>query len=193
MARFSAVLDACVLVPIAQADTLLRLAEVDLYRPVWSEIILEETVRALEKIHLDLEDSGLARRRIEVMNSSFDDACVDVWPELYAPIELPDENDRHVVAAAIQGRADLIVTNNLKDFPSEVLAHFDISVQSPDEFLLNQLDLEPHLVMGVLRDQARATKNPALTVEDILNHLSNCDLHKFSAAAQRNLWRTRNR
>jgi len=76
VARFSAVLDACVLVPIAQADTLLYMAEAGLYRPLWSERILEETIRALETIHPDMRETGAARRRAAVMNQAFDDACV---------------------------------------------------------------------------------------------------------------------
>jgi len=76
VARFSAVLDACVLVPIAQADTLLSLADAGLYRPLWSERILEETIRALETIHPAMRETGAARRRAAVMNQAFDDACV---------------------------------------------------------------------------------------------------------------------
>ena len=141
MARFSAVLDACVLVPIAQADTLLSLADAGLYRPLWSDRILEETIRALETIHPDMKESRAARHRAAVMNEAFDDACVEGWEELLSAISLPDENDRHVVAAAIQGRADLIVTANLKDFPTDVLGRFNLEVQHPDEFFVNQLDL----------------------------------------------------
>ena len=129
MARFSAVLDACVLVPIAQADTLLYMADAGLYRPLWSTRILEETIRALETIHPDMKEAGAARRRAAVMNEAFDDACVEGWEELLGAISLPDENDRHVVAAAIQGRADLIVTANLKDFPTEVLGRFNLETQ----------------------------------------------------------------
>lgn len=154
-------LDACALVPIVQADTLLRLAEAELYRPLWSDLILEETQRAIEKIHPDLEVRGLARRRVEGMNETFEDANVNVWANLYAAIDLPDPDDRHVVAAAIQGRADLIVTNNRKDFPEEALRHLDLSTQTPDEFLLNQLDLDPRQVMLVLAEQADATKKPS--------------------------------
>lgn len=78
MARFTAFLDACVLVPIALADTLLRLAEAGLYRPLWSDRVLEETVDAIEMIHPDLV-SGAARSRTDAMQASFEDACVTDW------------------------------------------------------------------------------------------------------------------
>lgn len=189
MARFSAVLDACVLVPIAQADTLLCLAAADLYRPLWSTRILDEAVRALETIHTDMKESGTARARADTVNVAFDDACVDGWERLVDTIDLPDENDRHVVAAAIHGRADLIITANLKDFPATALNRFHLEAQSPDEFLLNQLD--PDRVMTSLRVQAAATRNPALTVADVLERLKRCGAHEFAASARRQLWRTR--
>lgn len=189
MARFSAVLDACVLVPIAQADTLLSLADAGLYRPLWSDRILEETIRALETIHPDMKESRAARHRAAVMNEAFDDACVEGWEELLSAINLPDENDRHVVAAAIQGRADLIVTANLKDFPTDVLGRFNLEVQHPDEFFVNQLDLGPAEVMRSLQVQAAATRNPALTVADILASLERCNAWRFAEAARAQTWR----
>lgn len=79
MARFSAVLDARVLVLITQADTLLHLAEADLYRPRWTTLILEEVVGALERIHPDMKQSAAARHRANVMNAVFDDAPVRYW------------------------------------------------------------------------------------------------------------------
>lgn len=149
MARFSAVLDACALVPIAQADTLLCLAETDLYRPLWSTRILDEAVRALETIHTDMKRPGAARARADVMNTAFDDACVDGWERLLNAINLPDE------------------------------------------FLMNQLDLDPERVMAALRVQAAATRNPPLTVADVLGRLERCGALEFAASARRQLWRTR--
>jgi len=192
VARFSAVLDACVLVPIAQADTLLCLAEAGLYRPLWSARILDETVRALEYIHPDMKDLDAARNRASVMNGAFDDACVEGWERLLEAIELPDKDDRHVVAAAIQGRADLIITANLKDFPRHVLEKFNLEAQHPDEFFMNQLDLDPERVMTALHRQAGATHNPALTVLDILERLERCGAPKFREAARRQVWRITN-
>lgn len=164
MARYSAFLDACVLVPIALADTLLRLAEVGLYRPLWSERVLDEVVDAVGSIHPELAH-GPARARAVAMQSAFEDACVTEWEDLIAGISLPDPDDRHVVAAALQGRADAIVTANLRDFPADLLAARGLEVQHPDEFLLNQLDLEPDLTIATLHRQAAATHRPPMTTK----------------------------
>lgn len=188
MTRFSALLDACVLVPITLTDTLLRLAEAGLYRPLWSTAILEEMVAALENIHPDLGD-GRARHRAEVMNAAFDDACVSGWEPLLEGIDLPDQDDRHVVAAAQRGRADVIVTANLSDFPAATLSAFDIEIQSPEEFLLNQLDLDPDRTMRVLYEQTIATRRPSITIQTLLQQLARCGVAGFAEAAQRQLWR----
>lgn len=183
-------LDACVLVPIALTDTLLRSAEAGLYRPLWSQQILDEMVTAIETIHRDLPE-GAARRRAAMMDRAFDDACVTGWESLVDGITLPDPDDRHVVAAAQRGRADLLVTANLSDFPRDVLDPLGIEVQSPDEFLLNQLDLDPDRMMTVLNQQARATKNPAITLERLLEQLTRCGVPQFAAAAARQKWRSK--
>lgn len=107
-----------------------------------------------------MKESGAACHRAAVMNAVFDDACVEGWEELLGAISLPDESDRHVVAAVIQGRADLIVTANLKDFPTEVLGRFNLETQHPDEFFVNQLDPDPAEVMRSLQMQASATRTP---------------------------------
>lgn len=74
MARFSVLLEACVLVPIALTDTLLRTAEAGLYRPMWSSTILDEMVAAIEKVHPELAD-GPARARAAAMNGAFEGSC----------------------------------------------------------------------------------------------------------------------
>ena len=188
MARFSATLDACVLVPIALADTLLRLAEADLYRPLWSELILDEMVSAIEEIHPDLAD-GPARRRAETMDRAFDDACVRGWEPLVQGIALPDQDDRHVVAAALRGQADLIVTANLSDFPASSLEPLGLEAQSPDDFLLNQLDLDPEVVIRVLHAQAAATHRPAITFDALVDRLARCGVPQFAQAAAQQKWR----
>lgn len=159
MGRFSALLDACVLVPVALADTLLRLAEADLYRPLWSQLILDEMVTTIEDIHPALS-GGPARRRAQTMDRAFDDARVRGWEPLVEGIALPDQGDRHVVAAAVRGQADLIVTANLSDFPATCLEPLGLEAQSPDDFLLNQLDLDPDVVIATLHAQAAAARRP---------------------------------
>lgn len=188
MARFSVLLDACVLVPVTLADTLLRLAEADLYRPLWSTAILDEVHQAIEIIHPELAD-GRAHRRLDAMRGAFEDACVMDWEALVDAIVLPDPKDRHVVAAAQRGRADLIVTMNSKDFPEEQLQALALEVQHPDEFLLNQLDLDPEITIRTLKDQAAAGQNPTITVPSLLERLSRCGTPRFAEAAARQLWR----
>lgn len=125
------------------------------------------------------------------MCSSFADASVRDWEALVEGLSLPDPDDRHVVAAAVQGRADLIVTANLRDFPQSVLASMGLEVQHPDEFLLNQLDLEPDLTVAVLHQQASAARRPAMTTRTLLDHLARCGVPRFAAAAVPQLWRSR--
>ncbi len=176
------------LVPIALADTLLRLAEADLYRPLWSELILDEMLSAIEEIHPDLAD-GRARGRADTMDRTFDDACVRGWEPLVDGITLPDEDDRHVVAAAIRGQADLIVTANLGDFPAVALEPLGLEAQSPDDFLLNQLDLDPDVLIRVLHAQAAATQRPAITFDVLVDQLARCGVPRFAQAAAQQKWR----
>ena len=121
------------LVPNALCDTLLRLAERDFYRPLWSQQVLDETAYAVERIHPEI-DPARVRRRITAMADAFEDATVSGWEPLSAGLDLPDPDDRHVLAAAIAGGAQCIVTFNLKDFPAAMLAPTGVEVSHPDEF-----------------------------------------------------------
>ena len=181
MARFSALLDACVLVPVTLTDTLLRTAEDGLYRPVWSARILQEVVVALESVHPKMAHSDAAKKRVMAMNSAFEDASSEPWEALVDSIVLPDPDDRHVVAAALAGRADVLVTHNVKDFPREVLARFDLDVQTPDHFLLNLLDLDPDRVLATLRRQAQATRRPQINAHEVINNLERAGVPEFAA------------
>lgn len=153
MARYAAVLDACALVPIVLADTLLRIAELGLYRPLWSARIFAETIDAISEIHPTIPLEQIQRRFAD-MDATFEDACIQGWEGLEATVKLPDPNDGLVVAAAMHGRADAIVTFNVRDFPADVLGPLNIEVIYPDDFLLDQLDLNPKTVLDVLRKQA---------------------------------------
>lgn len=146
---YAAVLDANVLIPNALCDTLLRLAADGFYRPLWSEQILREVEYTILRIRPDLEPSRVHRRTV-AMQEAFDDATVEGWEEVAAGLDLPDPDDRHVLAAAIVGGAQAIVTFNGKDFPDDRLAPRGIEGRHPDEFLLDQLDLSPSRLLEVL-------------------------------------------
>jgi predicted nucleic acid-binding protein len=120
LARYAAVLDACALVPIALADTLLRVAERELYRPMWSSRIVAEASAAIVEVHPDMLAEQVAKR-FAAMEDAFEDTAVGGWEHLEASVTLPDPDDRHVVAVALQGRADGIVTANIADYPADVL------------------------------------------------------------------------
>jgi hypothetical protein len=176
MPRYTAVLDACVLVPIALADTLLRVAEKGLYRPLWSDRILTEAQAAIEEIHPGID----AAKRFTQMREAFDDAVVSGWEELEGGLSLPDQDDRHVLAAAIRGGAQGIITANAKDFPAAALAPLGLEAVHPDDFLLDQLDLSPPTILQVIREQAAHTKRPPLTPRDLATLLGRAGVPGFA-------------
>lgn len=154
--EYSAVLDSCVLVPMPLCDTLLRLVEdPPLYRAFWSERILEEVGTTLrEKLQYTEAQSS---RRINAMRFAFPESLVPLNPNLENGLTcIPDEDDRHVLACAIRSGADVIVTSNLRDFPEECLAAWDLVRQAPDDFLVHQYHLNPGLVLEKLDNQAAA-------------------------------------
>ena len=129
--EYTVLLDACVLVPMPLCETLLRLAEEPaLYRPLWSDSILQEVGAVLDRnMHLN---SKQINRRLDAMRSTFPEASVVIPDDLaQALICIPDPDDRHVLAAAIRGKADAILTFNQRDFPPECLAQYGIDLMSP--------------------------------------------------------------
>lgn len=159
---------------------LLRLAEAGLYRPLWSRSILTEAERTLVHLHPTIPATAL-HDRISAMDQFFPDASVTGWDDLVNSLTLPDPDDRHVLAAAIVGGADAIVTANLRDFPDHALARFNIVATHPDDFLLDQWDLEPLLADQVLLDIVEARHNPTVNRRDILNHLHRSGTPRFAA------------
>lgn len=117
--NFTVVLDACVLYPAPLRDLLLSLAHHEVYKPKWSKEIQEEWSRNLLMNRPDLKKEQL-QTTIEAMNIAFPDAEVTKYSSLISVVTLPDPNDRHVLAAAIRSKADVIVTYNLKHFPKAI-------------------------------------------------------------------------
>lgn len=165
---FVVVYDACVLFPAPLRDLLVRLAMTGVFQAKWSERILDECFRNILERRRDLRMDQLSRTR-ELMNRAIRDVVVSGHELLEVSLQgFPDEDDRHVVAAAIHAGAQVIVTFNLKDFPSASLDPFNIEAQHPDEFVLNVIDLDAPAVEGVIRKQASDLKNPPRTVADLL-------------------------
>lgn len=147
------------MVPIRLTDLLLRLAEADTFRPLWSDEVLAEVERNLPKLGVTPQK---AARRVERMRSAFPDANVTGYQSLVPAME-NDPKDRHVLAAAVRANAEVIVTANLRDFPAAALRPYDIVAVSPDDFLLDQLDLYPVPTIQCLHEQLTALRNPPET------------------------------
>lgn len=169
MPRIRVVLDACVLLPYQLADLLLRLADTELYEPLWSETILDEVHRNL------ITTFGLptdkATKRLDHMRSAFPNSAITGYEDLIDTMTT-DTKDRHVAAAAVRGNAALIVTANLRDFPPEALAPYDIEAIHPDDFLRDQLDLAPALTLQCLRQQRTEYSRPQFSVTEFYRTLA---------------------
>ena len=179
--RFTVLYDACVLYPAPLRDLLLRLALTDLYRARWSDAIHEEWIRAVLRNRPDLSRQQLERTRA-LMNAHVRDALVDGYQALIPALNLRDPEDRHVLAAAIQCGADLILTFNLGDFPEQVLATHGISACHPDPFLVDQLNLDSERVCAAILQNRSSLKNPPKTVDEYLKTLKLQGLPEFSQA-----------
>lgn len=184
MARFSVIFDACVLYPAPLRDLLMRLAVTDLFKARWTDQIHEEWINALLR-----EEGKFSREKLEYIRDLMDqhvrDAKVIGYESLIETIQLPDPNDRHVLAAAIRCNADAIVTANLKDFPKDILDQYHIEVIHPDDFVCYQLELAPGAVCNAVRLQRLALKKPPKTVEEFLVHLQKCQLPQTVSALKR--------
>ena len=179
MASFSAFYDACVFYPAPLRDLLMQLALTDLYRARWSEMVNDEWMSAIIENRPELKDK--LKRTREFVNLKVRDALVTDFEDLIEALSLPDPDDRHVLAAAIKGRCDVIVTSNLKDFPDDVLEKYGIEAQHPDEFLTHLLDLSPGIVCGAVKTVRSRLKNPPKSVSEYLETLEHQQLLKFSA------------
>lgn len=167
---FTVVYDACVLFPAPLRDLLIRLGQASLVRARWTEQILDEVFRNIKLRRPDLNEASLQRTRT-LMNAAIRDSVVTGYEQLIDGLNLPDKDDRHVLAAAVRSGAQIIVTSNLRDFPDEALKAFGIEAQSPDEFVLNLLDLAPGAVAAIVSKQAADLKNPPHTRDQLLETL----------------------
>ncbi len=161
--RYTVLLDANVLYSVAISDALMEVAATGIYAAKWSKAIDDEWVRNLAK-NRNRPESDFHPRR-DLMHDACPDWEVpeDGWRPIEPSLSLLDANDRHVLAAAVAGHADSIVTINIKHFPASVLDPLGITALHPDEFLLQQLELEPLVVLPAFKVMRARLKNPAFT------------------------------
>ena len=143
-----AVLDACVLYPTVLREILAGVAAAGLYEPLWSDRILREWVRATAK--LGPGAMALAEGEARALSAAFPRAGIREQPGIEARLLLPDPSDVHVLAVAIAGHADAIVTFNAQDFPRHVLAEEGIARRDPDGLLWELRSHHPEVVAGVV-------------------------------------------
>ncbi|MGN6603013.1 MAG: PIN domain-containing protein [Ginsengibacter sp.] len=171
--RFTAVLDTNVVYPVIVRDILFWFAYYDLYTPKWSEHIFDEWKRVMKEKGVAEEE---ANKRIAKANSAFPDALVQNYKRLIDFLELPDKDDCHVLAAAIKTNANLIVTNNIKDFPEEYLQSFSLSAKTADDFLTDIIDLNQEQAVAAFKEMVLNKKNPKQDEFEVLNLLKNAGL-----------------
>lgn len=169
--------DACVLYPSSLRHLLMNLASRGVVEAHWSDTIHEEWINSLLNDRPDLSREKLNRTRKQ-MDESVAGGLVSGFEYLIPTLQLPDPNDRHVLAAAIHAGANIIVTYNLKDFPGEQLEAHNIVAQAPDPFLARLAELYPAAVLEAASRQRRSLRNPPKSVEQFLDTLTRQRLPK---------------
>lgn len=172
--------DACVLYPAPLRSFLMHLTMTGLYKARWSDDIHEEWMRNVEKDYPDISRGQVEKIR-DLMNAHVDDCLATGYEALIPSLALPDPNDRHVLAAAIQCGANIILTFNLADFPEAHLQPHGLKAICPDDFLVQQMGFASDMVCEAARRQRSSLKNPPLTVEEYLRTLERQGLKQTTA------------
>ena len=172
---FVVLYDACVLYPNTVRDLLIRIHQAGLVQAKWTDAILDEVFRALRTTRPDITEEQHDRLR-SLMVKAVPDCLVANYESLVEGLALPDPGDRHVLAAAIRARAQVIVTDNRRDFPASYLDGWDIDAKTADEFVLDQISLNRQAVYGEIVRIADSRNNPPESVDDVLRHLERSGL-----------------
>lgn len=184
MSAVVAVIDANVLYRSTVRDLLIRLAISGLIQAKWSDRILDETFHNLVKNRPDLDPAKLARTRM-LMNKAVRDVLVDGYEAIEATLTLPDVDDKHVLAAAIKANADIIITDNVSDFPTETLSSWGIVARTADRFISDLIGSNRDAVETALRQIAEAHASPPTTFEGVIDRLEAEGLKRATALLRR--------
>lgn len=172
-----AVLDANVLYPAPVRDYLLHLAEQSLYFPKWTDDIHDEWIRNLIRQRKDISIQSLLSAK-NAMTDAFPDANIIHYKHKIRDLDLPDREDRHVLAAAIIANAQDIVTFNVRDFPAEKIERFGIRSTHPDIFIVELIQQHQQKCFDALKTQSSRLKHPPKGINDVLSILKKCGLSK---------------
>jgi len=167
ISKFSIIIDTNVLYSAPLRDIILRLAEKETFSVHWSEYTLIELRRNLSQKNGMPEDK--IEKLIQRITTAFPDACV-LNPNI-DPIKLTAKEDRHIVAAAIQSHAEVIVTQNISDFPEDELSFYNIEAQTPDEFLVHHFTLEETKTVRTVSELLKDLTNPPYSTDEYLTIL----------------------
>jgi len=171
---FVVVYDACALHGNTSRDLLIRVAQAGLVQAKWSGQILDELIRSLADRGIGTADSLTRLRRL--ITDSVADSMVSGHEDLIDSLKLPDPDDRHVLAAAIRSHAQIIVTDNRRDFPASALEPYDLEAKSPDAFLRDLVGLDAWTVHACFRDIVTSRNNPPVTADTVLEQLERSGL-----------------
>ncbi|SKC34235.1 hypothetical protein CZ809_03847 [Photobacterium piscicola] len=180
MRKFTVVLDACTLYPAPLRNMLMHLIMTGLFQGRWSNQIHDEWIRNLLIKRPDISEEKLERVRF-LMDSHVPDCLVTGHECLISGLDLPDVDDRHVLAAAIKSNAEHIITFNLKDFPDDYLNKFGISAVHPDDFLSDMYELSPNKCLEAISKYMSQNKNPKLTYQEMIEMLEKQGLVRFAS------------
>ena len=170
-----ALYDACVLYSNIVRDLLIRAALHGLVRAFWTDEILDEAFGNLLIRNPGVDPERIARTR-ELMNAAVLDVLVTGYEPLVDLIELPEPDDRHVLAAAVTAHADLIVTDNVRDFPPAALAPWGIEAMTADDFLVDVFDRDPDRLVEVVSEILGDRSGGGSTVDGVVAEMSKAGL-----------------
>jgi hypothetical protein len=139
--------------------------------------------RALQKSRPDISDEKVNRLR-ELMNAAVRDCLVTGYEPLISVLELPDPDDRHVLAAAIKVNAQVIVTRNLRHFPISKLAPWGVKAKSPDDFVRDQIGIDHQAVWACIQQIVDSRTRRPVTADDVLSELARSGLVGSAAVLQ---------
>lgn len=179
----TAVIDANVFLRTWMTDPLLTFADHGAFEPLWSEEIMGEVREHITEVWSNVPQR-VQNAYLASIDRAFPYSSVTGWQTLVDGLDLPDADDRHVLAAAIAGGADRIVTINLDDFPVPALARYGILPIHPDSFLLELFDSDRDLGMEVIHEVHRGKKHPPRSLSEEIQGLRMQMMPRFAQAVQ---------